>query len=68
MHLNTTIEAKKDFVKWQLGVGNGMHTDNVSPSALGSSWMDWSHTWKREAYLRRALEKLNLEYSCDSND
>jgi len=30
--------------------------------------MDWSHAWGREAYLRRALEKLNLEYPYDSDD
>jgi hypothetical protein len=30
--------------------------------------MDWSYMWGREAYLRRALEKLNLEYPYDSDD
>jgi hypothetical protein len=40
----------------------------VSLLASGSSWIDWSHTWGREAYLKRVLEKLNLEYSCDSDD
>ena len=30
MHLNTAIEAEKDFAKWQLDVGKGMHTDNES--------------------------------------
>jgi len=40
----------------------------VSLLASGSSWTDWSHTWGREAYLKRVLEKLNLEYSCDSDD
>jgi hypothetical protein len=30
MHLNTAIEAEKDFAKWQLDVGKGMHTDNDS--------------------------------------
>ena len=34
----------------------------------GSSWTDWSHVWGREAYLRRALEKLNLGYPRDSDD
>ncbi len=28
MCLNTAIEAEKDFAKWQLDVGKGMHTDN----------------------------------------
>jgi len=36
--------------------------------APGSSWTDWSHVWGREAHLRRVLEKLNLEYSRDSDD
>jgi len=40
----------------------------VSPPASGSSWMDWSHAWGREAYLKRALEKLNLKYPHDSDD
>ena len=40
----------------------------VSPLAPGSSWTDWSHMWGREVYLRRVLEKLNLEYLCDSDD
>jgi hypothetical protein len=30
MCLNTAIEAEKDFVKWQLDVDKGMHTDNNS--------------------------------------
>jgi hypothetical protein len=40
----------------------------VSLLALGSSWTDWSHVWGREVYLKRALEKPNLEYPCDSDD
>jgi hypothetical protein len=40
----------------------------VSPPASGSSWMDWSHAWGGEMRLKRALEKLNLEYPHDSND
>jgi hypothetical protein len=36
--------------------------------APGNSWMDWSHTWGREAYINRALKKLNLEYPRDSDD
>jgi hypothetical protein len=40
----------------------------VSLPAPGSSWMDWSHMWGREAYLKRALKKLNLEYPRDSDD
>jgi hypothetical protein len=40
----------------------------VSPPTPGSSWRDWSHAWGREAYLKRVLEKLNLEYPCDSAD
>ena len=41
---------------------------HLSPLAPGSSWMDWSHMWGREAYLRRVLEKLNLEYPHNSDD
>jgi hypothetical protein len=44
------------------------HPPNVSPPAPGSSWTDWSHMWGREAYLNRALKKLNLEYPRDSDD
>jgi hypothetical protein len=40
----------------------------VSLPAPGNSWMDWSHAWGREAHLKRALEKLNLEYPHDSDD
>ena len=40
----------------------------LSPPAPGSSWTDWSHVWGREAYLKRVLEKLNLEYPHNSDD
>jgi hypothetical protein len=40
----------------------------LSPPALGSSWTDWSHVWGGEMCLKRALEKLNLEYPHDSDD
>jgi len=40
----------------------------VSPPAPGSSWMDWSHVWGTEMHLKKALERLNLEYPCDSDD
>jgi hypothetical protein len=40
----------------------------VSPPALGNSWTDWAHAWGGEMRLRKALEKLNLEYPPDSND
>jgi hypothetical protein len=37
------------------------------PSPTGSiSWKDWADAWGREMALRRALEKLNLEYPTDS--
>ena len=45
-----------------LGGGGG-----VSPPALGSSWTEWSHAWGGEMSLKRALEKLNLEYPHDSD-
>jgi hypothetical protein len=34
----------------------------VSPPGPGTNWADWSNAMGREMYLRRALEKLNLEY------
>jgi len=40
----------------------------VSLLAPGDSWMDWSHMWGTEMHLKRVLEKLNLEYPCDSAD
>jgi len=40
----------------------------VSLPTSGNSWTDWSHTWGGEMRLRRALEKLNLEYPRDSDD
>jgi len=40
----------------------------LSPPAPGSSWTDWSHAWGGEMRLRKALEKLNLEYPCDSDN
>ena len=39
----------------------------VSPPALGSGWTEWSHAWGGEMRLRKALEKLNLEYPHDSD-
>ncbi len=38
MCLNTTIEAEKEFAKWQLDVGKGMHTDNESNILLPNSF------------------------------
>ena len=38
MRLNTAIEAEKDFAKWQLDVGKGMHTDNDSNILLPPSF------------------------------
>jgi hypothetical protein len=40
----------------------------VSPLTSGNSWTDWSYAWGGEMRLRRALEKLNLEYPRDSDD
>jgi len=40
----------------------------VSLLASGSSWTDWSHAWGGEMRLKRALEKLNLEYPHNSDD
>jgi hypothetical protein len=40
----------------------------MSPLASGSGWTEWSHVWGGEMRLRRALEKLNLEYPPDSDD
>jgi len=34
----------------------------------GTNWADWSNTMGREMYLRRALEKLNLEYPPTSDN
>ena len=28
MHLNTNVEAERDFSKWQLEIGHGKHTDD----------------------------------------
>jgi len=44
------------------------HSTSVSPSTPSGSWMDWSHAWGGEMCLKKALEKLNLEYPHDSND
>jgi hypothetical protein len=49
-------------------LGGLVPVEDVSPPAPGSSWTNWSHVWGREAYLKRALEKLNLEYPRDSDD
>jgi hypothetical protein len=40
----------------------------VSLLAPGNSWTDWSYTWGGEMHLKRAVEKLNLEYPYDSDD
>jgi hypothetical protein len=40
----------------------------LSPPGLGTNWADWSNAMGREMYLRRALEKLNLEYPPTSDD
>ena len=29
MHLNTDVQAERDFSKWQLEVGHGQHTDDL---------------------------------------
>ena len=34
MHLNTSIEAEKNFAKWQLEVGQGKHTDDGGSISL----------------------------------
>jgi hypothetical protein len=40
----------------------------VSPPGPGTNWVDWSNAMGREMYLRRALEKLNLEYPPTSDN
>jgi len=45
--------------------GGTCDTVFLSPPASGSSWTDWSHAWGGEMHLKRALEKLNLEYPHD---
>ena len=40
----------------------------MSPPASNRNWMEWSHAWGTELHLRKALEKLNLEYPHDSDD
>jgi hypothetical protein len=64
----TSTDAVKMLVEYVLMTEHLPSGREVSLLALGSNWMDWSHMWRREAYLRRALEKLNLEYPCDSDD
>jgi len=39
---------------------------HLSPPAPGTNWADWLDALGREMYLRRALDRLNLEYP--SND
>jgi len=34
MHLNTNIQPEADFARWQLDVGQGMHTDQQSNISL----------------------------------
>jgi hypothetical protein len=46
----------------------GCKRGSLSPPASSIGWTDWSYTWGGEMCLRRALEKLNLEYPCDSDD
>jgi hypothetical protein len=51
-----------------LCIGMNDYVSLPVPSPTGSPrWMEWSHAWGREMALRRALEKLNLEYPADSN-
>ena len=40
----------------------------VSPPGPGTNWADWLNAMGREMYLRRVLEKLNLEYPPVSDD
>jgi hypothetical protein len=56
------------LIKYMLMMEHLPSGREVSLPAPGSSWTDWSHAWGREAYLKRALEKLNLEYPRDSDD
>jgi hypothetical protein len=39
----------------------------LSPPASEPAWTEWSHAWGGEMRLKRALEKLNLEYPRDSD-
>jgi hypothetical protein len=48
------------------GVGTGVSLLVPLPT-MGTSWADWSNTWGREMALRRALERLNLEYPANSS-
>ena len=50
------------------GVAAVAEVPSLSLPAPGSSWTDWSHVWGGEMRLKRALEKLNLEYPHNSDD
>jgi len=38
----------------------------VSPLPPGTNWANWSNPMGREIYLRRVLDRLNLEYPSDT--
>jgi hypothetical protein len=44
-----------------------LEQDILSPPASVPSWTEWSHAWGGEMRLKKALEKLNLEYPHDSD-
>jgi hypothetical protein len=57
----------RNVVVAPIGEEKKMWREEVSPPASGSTWTDWSHAWGGEMHLKRALEKLNLEYPADSD-
>jgi hypothetical protein len=63
-----STDAVETLVEYVLMMEHLSSGREVSPPAPGSSWTDWSHAWETEMRLKKALEKLNLEYPRDSND
>ena len=59
------VETLVEYVSMAEHLPSGREVSLPGP---GTNWVDWSNAMGREMYLRRALEKLNLEYPPTSDD
>jgi hypothetical protein len=65
LSLEDAIKTLVEYVSMAEHLPSGRE---VSPPGPGTNWADWSNTMGKEMYLRRALEKLNLEYPPTSDN
>jgi hypothetical protein len=66
--LPTSTDTIKMLIEYMLMAEHLPSGREVSRPVPGTNWVNWGSTWGREIYLQKALERLNLEYPCDSDD